>query len=508
MGFQDDRGWRKRCKRAARILTETDLIWTPNRDPGWHAAVAAVLVIGAALCTAPLAGHSDRCDPHFYTVLARHMAEGGTWWDPSYLPTIFERFRDHLPFGVWPFALAMRLFGDQGLAPLALLCSLGTLSLVLVTGARIFGRPAAVIGALVLASTETWFRYAATPTLDCLLLLLVTAATLPLWRPLPVPAFRWAWPAALTALAVLVKGPFGLLPLAATTLGRAVALRNPRELWPGGVSAAAALLPAAGFLAWDHWLGTGTWWHGYVIDQLYASALGLRTDGERGLVPITSLAGRFWPGLPLAVWGIAIGLRDLVRRRPNPASIVALHAAATVGLLCLPSRKIWHHALVVYPALAILAGTAAAPLLERILASARRARTAVVALAVVAATLMIASVAGAGVWLSPQACIVPPGLAGSLPADTDVLVVAPGTDWRALATLAAEHRLIAWPTVSFAGDVPLVAGSGLVSPGHRALAALVRDDVPPGPHPGWREGRREGKWTLWTREPAPRAAPP
>ena len=316
-----------------------------------------------------------------------------------------------------------------------------------------------------------------------------------------MPASRWAWSAALTALAVLVKGPFGLLPLGATTLGRALVLRNSRDLWAGGVCAAAALLPAAGFLAYDNWLGTGTWWHGYVINQLYASAIGLRSDGEPGLVPIRTLAGRFWPGLPLAVWGIAVGLRDMARRRPNTASIVSVHAVLTVGLLCLPSRKIWHHALVVYPALAMLAGTAAAPLLERILASRRRARNALVTLALLAAILIVASAAGAGAWLAPQVCIVPPALAGLLPADTDVLVVAPATDWRALAALAAEHRLIPWPTVSFAGDAPLIAGSGLVSPGHHALEALVRDDVPPAPHPGWRQGRHEGNWTLWTRAP-------
>ena len=429
------------------------------------------------------------------------MAESGGWLEPSYLPTIFERFRDHLPFGVWPFALAIRLWGDRGVALIALLCSLGTLSLILLCGARVFGRPAAVVGALVLASTETWFRYAAAPTLDCLLLVLVTAATLPLWSPAPMPASRWAWSAALTALAVLVKGPFGLLPLCATTLGRALVLRSPRDLWAGGVSAAVALLPAAGFLAWDNWLGTVSWWHGYVIDQLYASAVGLRSDGEPGLVPMRTLAGRFWPGLPLAVWGMAVGLRDLARRKPSPASMVAVHAISTVGLLCLPSRKIWHHALVVYPALAVLAGTAAAPLLERMLAFRRRARTALVTLALLAAALLAASAAGAGAWLTPRVCIVPPALAGLLPVDSDVLVVAPGTDWRALAALAAEHRLVPWPTASLAGDVPLVAGSGLVSPGHRALAALVRDDLPPASHCGWRQGRHEGNWTLWTRAP-------
>ena len=325
-----------------------------------------------------------------------------------------------------------------------------------------------------------------------------TAPLAGLWRPLPVPVSRWAWAAFLTAFAVLVKGPFGLLPLFATTLARAVALRSPREIWLGGLSAVAAVLPVVAFLGCDKWFGAGTWWNGYVIDQLYASALGLRNDGEPGLVPLRTLAGRFWPGLPLAAWGIAVGLRDLVRRLPNAVSIAALHSLATIALVCVPSRKIWHHALVAYPALAVVAG--AAPLVERIVASPDRARKAAIALATVAAILMIASAAGAGIWLAPRACVAPSALARSLPPKSDVLVVAPWIDWRALAALAAEHHLVPWPAVSFAGDVPLIAGSGVLSPGHRALAALVRDDAAPAPHPGWRKLRREGQWTLWTRQ--------
>ncbi len=476
------------------------------RGGSWRVAAVAALMIGAALCTAPLAGHSDEVDPHFYTVLARHMAEGGSWLEPSYLPSIYQRFRDHLPFGLWPWALALGLVGERALAPLALVCSLGTVSLVLLAGARVFGRAAALVGALVLVSTESYFRYAAQPHLDRLLLLLVTAATLPLWRPVPVPRSCWAWSTGLTVLAVLVKGPFGLLPLVATTFARAAALRSAREFLSGCVAAAVATLPAAAFLAHDAWLGDGSWWRGYVLDQLYASFLGLRSDGEQGLVPLSSLVGRFWPGLPLSLWGMAIGLRDLLRRRLTPGSVVAVHALATVALLCLPSRRIWHHALIVYPALALLAGIAAAPAVERLVASARFARAALLALVASASAATVASATGAGAWLTPRICLVPTRLVASLPAGTDVLVVAPAADWRAMAVLAAEYRLIAWSTVSFSGDVPLETWpgvSGLVSHGRRALAALVRADVPPGPHAGWGARMQEGNWTLWTRDPAP-----
>ncbi|MFL5399381.1 MAG: hypothetical protein ACJ79P_15915 [Myxococcales bacterium] len=44
---------------------------------------------------------------------------------------------------------------------------------------------------------------------------------------------------------------------------------------------------------------------------------------------------------------------------------------------------------------------------------------------------------GAGALLSARACLVPAALVTSLPAGSDVLVVTPGPDWRAIAALAA-----------------------------------------------------------------------
>ncbi len=469
----------------------------------WRAASAASLLFAAALCAAPLRGHSDAIDPHTYTVLARHVAESGRWLDPSYLPSIFHHFREHLPFGIWPWALAVRLLGEGALVPLALTFSLGTLVIMLVVGARVFGRSAALLGVLVLSSTDSFFQTAGQVRLDNLLLLLTTATTLPLWEPVSIPTARWAFAAAMASLAVLVKGPFGLLPLVATTVARAFTLRSPREILFGGLAAGAALLPAVLFLAHDALLADGTWWRGYVLDQLYASARGLRNDSEQGFVPLKSLAGRFWPGLPLSLWGIAIGLRDLMRRRATPVSMVAVHTLAGFALLFLPARKLPHHNLVMYPALALLAGAAAAPVARRLIASLPRRRAAVIALIALAAATTVASVAGVGAFLTSRFCVIPPRLGASLPRGADVLVVAPEYDWRALAALAAEYDLNGWPVRTVSAGVALegAPGSALVNPGRPVPLALVRADVPPGSHGGWQRRAQDGRWTLWARDP-------
>lgn len=456
---------------------------------GWLIARIAVLVVGAALCAAPLAGHSDEVDPHTYTVLARHLVGSATWVDPTYLPSVFARFREHLPFALWPWALAIQLFGERALVPLALLFSLGLLALLLGAGTPVFGRTAALIAALLLACTESFLRYAAQTRLDILLLLLTTAATLPLFRPVALRRSHWAWAATLTALAVLVKGPFGLLPLAAATCARAVVLRSARELLPGSICLALAALPAVAFLALDAWLGDGSWWTGYGRNQLFASAIGMRADGEQGLVPIKCIAGRFWPGLPLAAAGIVAGLRDLARQRPTPAAVVAVHCLVGLALLCLPSRQIWHHALILFPPLALLAGSAAAPVLDRLIASAKRRRAALMALVAAAALTSGAAMLGAGAWLTPRVCVLPTKLTTIVPWGAEVLLVAPSVDWRVIAALAAEYGLDGWPVTSFGGERD------------GASWALVRAGTASVPHAGWSERARENAWELWSRDP-------
>src|SRR5438132_1348866 len=100
--------------------------------------------------------------------------------------------------------------------------------------------------AVALAATETFFAYGARPRLDPPLLLLSLGAAAPFLVGARG-AGPWSLSAALAALAVLVKGPFGLVPLCAAGLARAAADRSPRALLSAGLAALAALAPAAPF---------------------------------------------------------------------------------------------------------------------------------------------------------------------------------------------------------------------------------------------------------------------
>jgi hypothetical protein len=311
-------------------------------------------------------GHIDDIDSQLYGFLARQMAAAGQWLEPGLPPGSSLPFREHLPFGLWPSALAARA-GRGAMTALQILFSVLTVCLTSWMALRRFGRTAAIASGLVLALTETFFVYGGRTRLDPLLVLLTTAsAAVVLVRP----AWRagWALAVALASAAALVKGPFGVVPLGAAWVAIALAERRPAALLIGLGSATLALLPVSLFLAHNLLMGDGSW-RRYVLDQLLASAQGTRTDGVLDwYFPFVTLAGRFWPGLLL----VALAVVAWARPGPHRSSeerrnfqLFALFVLFTTLALCLPSRKVWNHALIVYPGLAVLAGAGALAIEQR-----------------------------------------------------------------------------------------------------------------------------------------------
>jgi 4-amino-4-deoxy-L-arabinose transferase-like glycosyltransferase len=416
--------------------------------PGRTAAGLA-LVLATAVLVAPWGGHVDDTDAQLYQVVARHMVQDGRWLDLRYLVHAHTPFREHLPFGFWPWAAAIRLAGEGALAPLAGLFTFCTLLLVAFVGKRLGGWSMATVALLLLGTTESFIIYGGRPRLDPLLILLTVASVAPLLA-FPPSARRWLWGALFAALAALVKGPFGLLPLLAAGLAVAWEARSLR--WAAaalGLTALAAV-PVAAFLLQDKLWGQGTWWKGYFDVQLLASATGERGDGlEPAWFPFATVAARFWPGLPLVAMGLlrAAGwprqLDTRVPPTPRTAGMLALTGLLILLGLGLPERKVWHHALVAYPVLALLAGAGAAPLLERWLSTDARRRDALAALAGLAALCVAFVAVGGGAWVW-RPCV----LAGEFREDLDslkpgdtVLVVSEPTHWRVVAGLAAERQL-------------------------------------------------------------------
>ena len=452
------------------------------------------LLLGVALLLAPWAGHVDDTDAQLYQVVARHMVEDGTWTELRYLPQVHAQFREHLPFGLWPMALAIRLGGEPLLAPLTALWSLGVLLLTAWLARRLLGRGEAVVAVLVLALCESFFRFGGRPRLDPPLMLFSLLAAAPLLLP-RLRARGWALATLAGAVAALVKGPFGVLPLLAVTAASAWEARSWRRLLLGGLAAALALLPVAAFLAWDALRGDGSWWVGYGQHQLLASAAGARTDGATAWwFPLATIARRFWPGFPLLLAALVLRFRRGGQEAAPALRVLVLSCVLLLAALCLPSRKVWNHALVAYPLLALLAGAGARPLLQWLARDPRRAQRARVGLCAVALLVAGAAALGAGRLVQPTPCVasreLAPFLDGLAPG-TALPVVSRRPAWPLVASLAAERHLAPAPRSELPG--PVRAGGA-----QWVLAEEALIGAPPSP---WRLRARARGWLLLEQGP-------
>jgi len=466
-------------------------------DAGRMAAGLA-LVVATTVLVAPWTGHVDDTDAQLYQVVARHMVADNTWLDLRYLQGAHPHFREHLPFGLWPWALAIRVAGERALAPLAGLFTLSSLFLVAWLGRRLGGWAMASVAVLVLGTTESFIVYGGRPRLDPLLLLFVVASLLPVlawppnWR-------RWLLGALFAAGAALVKGPFGLLPFLAAGLTVAWESRSLRFLLAATGFTLLAAVPVLAFLLGDRLWGTGSWWTGYLQTQLFASAMGERSDGlEPPWFPFATVAARFWPGLPLLALGLARalawprGLDTETPPTPRVARRLALCVLLVLAGLAVPERKVWHHALVAYPLLALLAGAGAAPFLRRWLSTEQRRRAALAGLAALALLCVVGVALGVGtrVW---KPCVP----SAEFKADFDrlspgesVLVVSEPPHWHMVAILAAERQLEPWMQrrLTDGGDHPA------------RLALVEKHLLPPGPLPApWHEAGEARGWVLLRR---------
>jgi 4-amino-4-deoxy-L-arabinose transferase-like glycosyltransferase len=459
------------------------------RPPGWIAAVAVAATLGVALgmIAAPWWGHVDDTDAHLYRVVARHMVEDGTWLDLRYLPGAHAAFREHLPFGIWPYAAAIHVAGEEALPGVGAMFTLATIALVLWMGWRLAGAAAGIVAALTLAATESFTVYGGRERLDPVLVLFTTAAM----APLLVGSLRrggLAMSALFGSLATLVKGPFGLLPVCAGAAARALEERSLRGSVRLAAVVAVSALPFLAFLAWSRTAADRSWWDGYAVAQLWASAAGVRTDGQLApWFPLATIASRFWPGLPFVAVGAWLAARG-TSEHARELRRLAIASTFVVAGLCLPARKVWNHALVAYPLLALLGAVAVGPWLERRLASPSRVRSAVGALCALAAAVWLAAGMGAGkAWLR-RPCIAPgpvDDVLRTLEPGADVLVISTPVDWRLVGALASERRLVPWPMERAEQGIPPLA---------RPALALVRE-----PHLGarlaaWREVARGDGW--------------
>lgn len=399
------------------------------------------LAVFAAWATTRLHRHVDVSDASLYRVLARHLADDGSWTALRYLPTAYPRFFEHLPFGLWPMVVVIRLSGESALPLLQLGLSLGTVWLVGRAASNLAGRWAGLGAMTTLALTQNFFFISSLTLLDVPLLLSAAVVLVALTRE-RLDGVSLGLLFAGTLLGVATKGPFGLMTPGAFVLARAVVDRSLRAFVLPSVVMLAAMLPVVAFVFTSH-----EWLEFYGRGQVLASVTGARADGDGGRsFAVQKLLEMFWPGLaflPLLVPG--------VRRRLEPGAgdsravkLVALASLVLVVGLSLPARKVAHHVFVAFPLLALTSGVALRPLLERVVARWSEKPLAMVLGFFVVAGL-VAGPLGVAQLFSGRACVMSTEFAHTfdgIAPGTELEVVAAEAPWPTLSALAAERRLV------------------------------------------------------------------
>src|SRR5215207_7159754 len=203
--------------------------WAAERL-GWERfALLGVLAVAAALClwNLTISGYSNE----YYAAAARAGSESWTAWffgslDPGSFITV-----DKPPLSLWLMGLSARVLGFSSfslLLPQAL-ATVASVGLLYATVRRVFGAPAGLIAAGLLASTPITVAIARVNNPDALLVLLMVGAAYLLVRALESGRTRYlVWCGALVGLAFMTKMLQGWM--IAPALGAAYLLAGPPAL--------------------------------------------------------------------------------------------------------------------------------------------------------------------------------------------------------------------------------------------------------------------------------------
>lgn len=322
----------------------------------WLALVLfALLTFLPAFATLPV---TDRDEARFVQS-SRQMAESGDLID--------IRFQDEprykKPVGIyWLQAAAITAVGEDAALWVYRLPSLigAVLAVLLVgiTGAPLFGRPAALFAAAVFAGCLVIGGEARLAKTDAVNLATILAAQAVLARLYLGQAVGRGGVLAFwlsIALGLLVKGPIGPMVPALTALALCAADRRGgwlRPLWSPWPILAALILVLPWFVAITL-RSNGAFWFGSLgADLLPKIAAGQEGKGAPPGSYFVALWFTFWPATPL----LLLALPSIWRSRQQAATRFCLAWAIPVWLVyeAIPT-KLLHYTLPAYPALALIA---------------------------------------------------------------------------------------------------------------------------------------------------------
>lgn len=289
--------------------------------------------------------------------ITRHIVESGSW---SELRDNGRPYVDKPPLFFWLAAAASLPGGAVNELTLRLPSNFAAILCVVALfylGRAMYGRRTGALAAIVLATSQDYFMEARWAHPDMLLCLCMTVVALTFYRSVVAGEAEWRLPAYLAlGLAVLTKGPVGLLPLLALVVFLA-ATRNLRALLRAGLGwgLPVVLLPTVLWLV-AHRAATG---HLFPVLDALALLSTRVTTGIHHAQPLTHLLA----GLPVAFLPWALFLPGAVfhtfpRRgwRERPAVFIYSFLLVYLAVFAISAERRNVYLLPLMPLLSLLIG--------------------------------------------------------------------------------------------------------------------------------------------------------
>ncbi len=282
-----------------------------------------------------------------YAAIARNLAIGqGTFWSPHYTETLYPQFFEHPPLGLWLESLPFRLFGDhwwvERLYGLVLyVCTIG-ISYKITQSKLII--PLMALSPLCLWTSRN-VMLELSLCLACLLCIYTTYQALKAERKLVVCVSYSLVAGLLLVVAIHIKGPVALFPLASPLILVSLGETTWRRAL---VCLLAILVILAGTAAFIYQSPEALMnWGAYWDQQVSASITGQRELSARGEFVLRAAIEMGIPLLILYILGRKVKLQPGISQRSKSLALISL--SATLPLLVSPKL----HAHYLYPGLII-----------------------------------------------------------------------------------------------------------------------------------------------------------
>jgi len=331
-------------------MRRLDLPPTGARRLLWFAALGAALLAVLLPGLGSIEGGTHP-DETLYLTIAEEMQARGEWLtptlygEPTYVKPPLLYWADRLSYSVLrPTVLAGRL-------PVSL-CAAALCLLVAALAGRMFGPPAALPAALLLAGTFGLYRFGRLAMMDVPMALALTAAAWAAFRAEDEgrPALL-LWAGAGAGASAMLKGPVGPL-LIALSAGLYLQLRAPRLLWSRWTAAAFGLGAAIAV----PWYAASLAVHGWAFFDWFVVGehLGKFKSAEGALPGFKYLLAGL-AGMP-APWTLLLAAAA-ARLRPRADKrdlLLALWAGAVLLVFGIPAVKFAHYVIAALPAFALM----------------------------------------------------------------------------------------------------------------------------------------------------------